>query len=145
MPKKQTFYYLILVVIPLLILTGCPGMADYSVDLPGDYSVVRTSAHQVKIAPKKSDTIWGSDIIPTKVTELVWDDNYILAKQLGLKEDPDSNNGYQIPNTDDVHFWILEFKTGEVFGPLDEDGFREKKNELGISQDVELKKIQDIK
>jgi len=120
-------------------------LQDYSVDLPGEYSVVRTSAHQVTIAPKISESHWGSDIIPTKVTELAWDDTYILAKQLGLKEDPNSNNGSQIHDENDVHFWILEFKSGEVFGPFEKESFVKKKNELGISTSVELKKIEDIK
>lgn len=136
---------MILVVLSLLTLTGCPGLQDYSVDLPGEYSVVRTSAHQVTIAPKISESHWGSDIIPTKVTELAWDDTYILAKQLGLKEDPNSNNGSQIHDENDVHFWILEFKSGEVFGPFEKESFVKKKNELGISTSVELKKIEDIK
>ena len=127
------------------MLTGCAGLADYSIVLPGNYSVVRTSAHQVTLAPKISDSHWGTDVIPTKVTEVTWDDNYILVKQLGLMNDPNSSNGYQIPNSDDEHFWILEFKSGKVFGPLDEDNFVEKKNELGISESVKLKKIEDLK
>jgi len=127
------------------MLTGCAGLADYSIDLPGNYSVVRTSAHQVTLAPKISDTHWGADVIPTKVTEVAWDDDYILVKQLGLMDDPDSSNGYQIPNNDDEHFWILEFKSGKVFGPLDEDEFIEKKNEFGISENVILKKVANLK
>ncbi|WLR52489.1 DUF3997 domain-containing protein [Bacillus tianshenii] len=99
----------------------------------------------MKIALKKNEDIWGSEVIPTKVTEVAWNDNYILAKQVGLKEDPDSSNGYKIPNKDDVNFWILNYKSVEVFGPLGSNDFIKKKNKLEISQDVELKKIQDIK
>ena len=143
--KKHIFRYSVMVFFPLIMLTGCAGLADYSLDLPGNYSIVRTSAHQVKVAPKISDSHWGSDVIPTKVTEVAWDDNYILAKQLGLVNDPKSSNGYQIPNNDDVHFWILEIKSGEVLGPLDEVNFVEKKNEFGISESVILKKIEDLK
>ena len=128
----------------LVLLSGCAGLGDYDIDLPGNYSVVRTAAHQVTIAPKTSDTSWGSNIIPTKVTELAWDDTYILAKQVGLKEDP-NNNSYQIPNREDVHFWMVEIKSGNVFGPLDEEGFRDKRNELGISNRLALKKLEDIK
>ncbi|MGG3451731.1 DUF3997 domain-containing protein [Domibacillus aminovorans] len=145
MKKKQLFNYLLLALISLFLLTGCPGPADYDIDLPGGYSVIRTSAHQVKIAPKTSDTSWGSDVIPTKVTEVAWDDNYIIAKQLGLKEDDDSSNGYQIPDKENVHFWILEIKTGKVTGPLDDDSFMEKKAELKISKNVVLKEINDIR
>ena len=134
-----------MVFLSLIMLTGCAGLADYSLDLPGNYSIVRTSAHQVTVAPKISDSHWGSDVIPTKVTGVAWDDNYILAKQLGLVNDPKSSNGYQIPNNDDVHFWILEIKSGKIFGPLDEVAFLEKKNEFGISKSVTLKEIGDLK
>ncbi|WP_209020961.1 DUF3997 domain-containing protein [Evansella clarkii] len=128
-----------------MMLTGCAGLADYSYDLPGDYSIVRTSAHQVTIAPKISESNWGSDIIPKKVTEVAWDDNYILVKQLGLMIDPSSRNGYQIPNNDDIYFWIIEFKTREVLGPLDDEGFIRMKHELGILDNVILKNVEDLK
>ncbi|UOE95153.1 hypothetical protein [Alkalihalobacillus sp. LMS39] len=59
MLKNQIFHVLIFVLMSLLILTSCSGMADYNVDLPGEYSVVRTSAHQVTIAPKIDDSHWG--------------------------------------------------------------------------------------
>lgn len=133
-----------MVFFPFILLTGCAGLADYSLDLPGNYSIVRTSAHQVTVAPKIGDSHWGKNVIPTKVTEVAWDDNYILAKQLSLVNDPKSNNGYQIPNNEDEHFWILEFKNGKVFGPFDEDNFVEKKNELGISESVLLKEIDEL-
>lgn len=134
-----------MLVLFIMMLTGCAGLADYSYDLPGDYSIVRTSAHQVTIAPKISESNWGSDIIPKKVTEVAWDDNYILVKQLGLMIDQSSRNGYQIPNNDDIYFWIIEFKTGEVLGPLDDEGFIRMKHELGILDNVILKNVEDLK
>ncbi|MBK5446956.1 DUF3997 domain-containing protein [Peribacillus sp. TH24] len=145
MQIKQLFNYLLLALLSLSLLTGCPGPADYDIDLPGGYSVIRTSAHQVKIAPKESDSSWGTDVIPTKVTEVAWDGNYIIAKQLGLKEDEDSSNGYQISDEDKVNFWILEIKTGKVTGPLDDESFIAKKAELEISKDVVLQEIDDIR
>ena len=143
--KKHAIHSLMLPLFSLLLLTGCAGLADYSLDLPGNYSIVRTSAHQVTLAPKISDTHWGSNVIPSKITEATWDDNYILVKQLGLMDDPNSSNGYQVPNKDDEYFWILEIKSGNVFGPLDEEQFVEKKLELSISENVQLKKIEDLK
>ena len=129
------------------ILTGCGGSigANYDLDLPGNYSIVSTSAHQVTISPKISNSHWGSYVIPTKVTELAWDDNYILAKQLGLVNNPERNDGPQIPNKDDANFWILEIDSGKVFGPLDELNFVEKKTELGVSESVILKKIEYLR
>lgn len=143
--SKRRFYYLVLTVYSSLLLTGCAGLADYSLDLPESYSIVRTSAHQVTIARKTSESSWGSDVIPAKITEAAWDHHYILAKQLGLMDDPSSSNSYQIPNNEDIHFWIVEIKSGKVFGPLDEENFAEKKKELGISKSVKLKEIEDLK
>ncbi|WP_373279359.1 DUF3997 domain-containing protein [Alkalihalobacterium bogoriense] len=69
----------------------------------------------------------------------------MLAKQLGLKEDPNSSSGYEILNNNDVNFWILEFKSEKVYGPFDEDNFVKKRDELGISTSLKLRKIEDIK
>lgn len=147
MLKKHIFYYSTLALFSLLVLTGCGGSigANFDLDLPGNYSIVSTSAHQVKLAHKIGDNHWGPEVIPTKVTEMAWDDNYILLKQLGLMDDPNSSNGYQIPNKNDEHFWILEIENGKVFGPLNKDNFAEKKHELGILESVKLKKIEDLR
>lgn len=143
--KRQIFRYSALIFFSLIILTSCAGPANYSLDLPGNYSIVSTSAHQVTISPKISDSNWGGYVIPTKVTEVAWDDNYILVKQLGLVSDPKSGSNYQIPNDNDVNFWILEIDSEKVFGPLVEVDFVEKKTELGVSESVILKKIENLR
>lgn len=127
----------------LLLLMGCAGLADYDVDLPGGYSIVRTSAHQVKIAPKHPDKSgWGADVIPAKVIEAAWNENYILAKQLDLIEDPNNQNGYQIPDSTSEYFWIIELQSNTVIGPLTEKEFQNKKHEFGLTED--LKKVEDF-
>ena len=143
--KKHIFHYSMVTLFSLFVLTSCAGLADYDIDLPGDYSVVRTSAHKIFISPEIGDNNWGPEVIPSEVTEVTWDDNYILVKQLVLMNDPNSSNGYQIPNEDDEHFWIINYKNGDIFGPLNEEHFVEKKNELGILESVILKKIEDLK
>lgn len=144
MQTKQLFHLLLVGSLSLFLLTGCPGLSDYDIDLPGGYSVIRTSAHQVQIALEVREGSWDAPVIPTKVTEVAWDDHYIMAKQLDLKEDETSHNGYQIPDETKVSFWILEVATGEVTGPLDEESYIKKKAELGISTEVVLQEIDDI-
>ncbi|MFC9601285.1 hypothetical protein ACFTQL_26275 [Peribacillus butanolivorans] len=39
-----------------------------------------------------------------------------MSKQINLKEDPESKNGYEIPDEDSYHFWIIEIVTGKVTG-----------------------------
>ena len=145
--KRKIFVYSTLVFFYLTILSGCGGSsgANFDLDLPGNYSIVSTSAQKVFISPKIGDNHWGPEVIPVKIIEVAWDDNYILAKQLGLVNDPDRNDGSQIPDNKDVNFWILEIGSGKVFGPLDELNFIEKKTELGVSKSVILKKIEDLR
>ncbi|GIQ69693.1 hypothetical protein XYCOK13_25170 [Xylanibacillus composti] len=137
---------LIIAIFVLLLLTGCPGAADYDLDLPGNYSVIRTSAHHVTIALKLGERgPWSENLIPTKVTEVAWDDRYILAKQGKLKPDLNSPNGYLIPDPLNYQFWILDIDTGEVSGPYDEHGFAEKRNELNIAGEIVLREVQEWK
>jgi hypothetical protein len=128
----------------LLLLTGCGGGrgGNFDLDIPGGYSILSTSVDQVTISPKINNTNWENYVIPPKVIEVAWDDNYILAKQLGLEYV--SNNSYQTPNKDDVNFWILEIIDDNVYGPFNEVDFVKKKAELGISESVRLKKIEDL-
>lgn len=145
MSNKRFLSHLFVLFFSLVTLVGCAGLGDYDIDLPGNYSIVRTSAHQIKLAPKKGESSWGSDIIPAKIVEVAWDDNYILVKRLGLMTDPESNNGYQIPNAEKESFWILEIENGDLLGPLSEEGFEIQKDKLGISENVKLKKVEDLK
>lgn len=149
MLKGRKISCFIIPVLSLLLLTGCPGAQDFSLELPGDYSVESLSAHQVIISSETSrqisDTHWSSIIIPAKVVMLGWDDNYILVKQLGLKKDPNSNNGYKIPDEDNANFWIVAIHSEEVYGPFDEGAFEEKRNELGVLESVKLKYVNEYR
>ncbi len=144
--KRKLSSYCFLIALPLLFLSGCAGLADYDVDLHGDYSIVRTSAHSVFIAPKNRDTGgWGSPVIPMKVTEVTWDESYIIAKQVDLKEDPSQSNGYQVPDEQIYHFWLLDFKTGKIIGPLDDEGLTAKRKEFNIADNIILQDIEDLR
>ncbi len=55
MLKERWFKCCNIALMPLLLLTGCAGLGDYDIDLPGDYSIVRTTAHNVTIAPKEGE------------------------------------------------------------------------------------------
>lgn len=113
----------------ILGLTGCAGAADYDIELPGEYSIIRTSAHQVKIAPKTGTDSWGANAVPAEVTEVGWNDDYILAKQMKGEK----NHAY----------WIIQLSNDQVIGPLNEESFSEKKDEFGLS-DIALKKVRDM-
>lgn len=125
----------------LVMVQGCAGLGDYDIELPGKYSVVRTSAHQVTISPQQSSSSWGSPIVPAKVVQVAWNENYILAKQLGLKQDPNKTNYYEIPDETKEYYWILNVRTKEAYGPLNKQDFDNKKKELLISDTIVLKDL----
>lgn len=132
---------IIMLLLLLIILQGCAGAGDYDIQLPGQFSVVRTSAHQVTISPKESSHSWGSPVVPAKVVQVAWNEDYILAKQWGLKQDPSKSSFYEIPDQTKEYYWIIHINSKEVFGPLDSDEYIEKKKELAIPETVQLKDL----
>lgn len=143
--KKRIGFIIILCT--LAVLVGCAGIGDYHVDLIGNYSIVRSSAHQVTISPKKNegmDNHYGSPVIPSKVIQVGWDEQYILAKQVGLKQDPDKEYYDKIPDETYEYFWINDTETNDIFGPMFEEQYINKKEQLSISNEVELTDIQKL-
>lgn len=125
-----------------LLFYGCASVGDYDISLSGGYSLIRSSGHMITINKKTGDGVWEEALIPEKVTELVWNEKYILAKQLGLKRKyPDADYSYEVPDESKVSYWILEVANGKVYGPLDEEKFNKKKTELSIPESMILKNI----
>ncbi|REB11032.1 DUF3997 domain-containing protein [Sporosarcina sp. BI001-red] len=124
---------LIVLIIPLLLLAGCPGASDYDIDLSGKYTLLRGSAHDVTIQPKISEDNWDanpSKMVPAEVTEVGWNDKYIIAKQVK------GENNYS--------FWIILVDSEKVIGPLNDVELIDKKEEYGIKNEITLKKVQDV-
>lgn len=124
---------IILWILSCFILSGCAGLADYDIDLPGNYSLLRTSANQITIAPK-TEIGWGPNVIPARVVAVWWNEQYIVAKQLHLKAD---QRGYeeppQNPTDDDYSYWILEMDNNQVKGPLSVKELENESKKLGIN------------
>ena len=124
-----------------MLITFCVGgcvirHSDFAAPLVGNYQLVRTSAHQVTIVPIGG---WseGTPTIPSKVVEVAFDDRFILAKRQHLKPRP--NSGYEEPVAGEFDFWILDTGDPKTFGPFDEAEFGVKREELGISDRIQLR------
>ena len=130
--KYRKFPAYMVVVITLLCLLGCaagPGLADYSYDLACDYTLVRSSGHQISICHKGSNL--AGVHIEAKVVEVAWNDRYIVAKRLGLVNENDHNR-YQVPDEDDVSYWIIDAHTDTLYGGYNLGEFKAKQKELNI-------------
>jgi hypothetical protein len=117
----------------------------YNIKLPNDYTLISSSSHNLTLNKQIDENNWGEAIIPAEIVKIAWDDNYILAKQIGLKRRNPNNieDTYGLPDESKVSYWILEIQKGTVYGPLKENEFIEKRKELLISTDIILKHLYD--
>lgn len=116
--------HLILLILTCFIISGCAGLADYTISLDNGYRIDRLSAHQIQIYGDEAvndgdDTTFNHLYVPSKVTAVWWDDQYIIAKQLSLRA---YERGYEkppkTPADNDYSYWIIEIDKNEVKGPL---------------------------
>ena len=130
---------LTLLIVSSFILSGCAGLADYTISLDNGYRIDRLSAHQIQIYGDEAindgdDTTFNHLYVPSEVTAVWWDDQYIIAKQLCLRAD---ERGYeepiQNPTEDDYSYWIIEIDKNEVKGPLTLKELENDTNQLEIN------------
>ncbi len=118
-----------------------PGYADFAAQLPHEYVLHRTSAHQI--------IIWGSDetTIPTKVVELDHDAVWLIAKQQHLQRRSPNNPGdtYEYPAEGQFSYWILNMATDERYGPLTEADFTAQRQSLGVPASLSLHNVYDYR
>ncbi|PKC52966.1 hypothetical protein RhiirA1_404616, partial [Rhizophagus irregularis] len=114
----------------------CAGLTDYTISLENGYRIDRLSAHQIAIygeEPVKSheENIINYLYVPSKVTAVWWNDQYIIAKQMHLSA---NERGYdeppQNPTAEDYSYWIIEMQKHEVNGPISQKQLESEINSL---------------
>lgn len=131
--------HLTLLIVYCFILSGCAGLADYTISLDNGYRIDRLSAHQIQIYGEEAvndgnENTFNYLYVPAEVIAVWWDKQYIIAKQLHLKtnergvEEPPQN-----PTDDDYSYWIIDIDKNEVKGPLTLKELENDTNQLGIN------------
>ena len=138
---KKSLCFLIAVL--CLALTACgPGLQDYHYDVADGYMVFRSSAHMISVVPKDG---WSSEdeTIPEKVVEIAWNDTFVIAKQLGMKRRSpnDPNDSYELPDRNEVSYWILDTSERIRYGPYSEEEFSSKLVDFELT-DLVLKGVE---
>ncbi len=133
------------------ILSGCAGLADYEINLDNGYRIDRLSAHVTAIygdEPIKSDDESFNNhlYVPAKVTDVWWNEEYIVAKQMVLVAD---ERGYEQPpeqpSLDDFQYWLIDVHNHQVLGPLDEKELENETDKLGLTEKISLTPINKLK
>ena len=125
----------------LLILVGCAGLADYTIPLPNGYRIDRLSAHQISIYGEEPVVEQGAvkgnvnnyNYVPPKITDIWWNDNYIIAKQMTLQS---ITAGVAEPNEEQFAFWVVDLHAHIVYWPLDEKALIQQKKLLNLPERV---------
>lgn len=123
----------------LILFCGCSSNGDFSINLPNNYMVVKIDDNHVEIIPRDGYDE-STPIVPSIVSEIAFDDVFILAKQKNI--DNDNKNTDEDKNE---YYWILNTKQLRGYGPFTKEEFEKKKEELKISKDLKLKKVESYK
>lgn len=132
-----------------LMLSGCAELADYTIPLPNGFRIDRLSSHQIGIYGEEpliehedeQGIVYNYNYVPAKVTDIWWDDHYIIAKQVTLQS---INGGVEEPNEAKYAFWLIDMQANTVYGPLDEDALTEQKQLVGVSEETKLISLDDL-
>ena len=136
MKKHLQFLFL------LFILSGCSGVGDYESSLGNGFQLFRASAHKVFIT-YNPDGDSRENITPGKITEVNYNQEYIVAKQLELKDDINTVSTIEVPDGTSVKYWIIKKSSLETWGPLKHDRYQQKIDELNI--DLDLRPVGKLK
>ena len=141
----------LLLILLFLTLTGCAGLADYSIPLDNRYRIDRLSAHEIAIYGDKpvqtgDDTREDYLYVPEKVTDVWWNDQYIIAKKLELVT---TENNYKEPpkniSTEDITYWIIDVKNHQILEKTDENALQNAIEKLGIREEVQFTPVEKLK
>lgn len=85
---------------------------------------------------------YGVRDIPPLVTNYVYDNEYIIAKQIPkipLEQIYYDSNEIIYPfGVSGVYYWIIDMKTLDVNGPFDYEEYLRKRKELGVPNKLQL-------
>lgn len=135
---KRIINKIVLILLIGLTTTGCSGAADYRILLINDYYVAKTSTKNVKIFKIGDKDITGNaPSIP--IYHEGKEDEYEAESVVKVGQD----DRYIIAKTNREAYYILDTKEEQVMEFLSEDEFNLKKNGLGISDDINLKSLDE--
>lgn len=133
------------------VLTGCAGMADYSISLDNGYRIDRLSAHEIAIygdEPIQTSDNTRSDYlyVPAKVTDIWWNNQYIIAKKIELFT---TENGYKEPpqniSYEDITYWIIDMKNHQILETIHENELQNATEKLGITEEIHFTPVEKLK
>ncbi len=85
----------------------------------------------------------STPIIPSKVTEVAWDDRFVVAAQDALAKKGSYSPGTRryVAPVFRTQYWVLDVSGPLLHGPYTETEFTARRRELGVPEDLVLKPV----
>lgn len=133
---------ILIIVLAVLFIVGC-GIGDYSYTIGANYKIFASSAYQVSIIPKYGYAYSEENTLPPCIVEVAWNDEYIIAKQYGLKRQ-DERSSYEVIDYSVVNYWILNMDDKKRYGPFNHEEFKQELEKRNLTS-LELKNIDEYR
>lgn len=133
MKKIISFFSFIILII---FMVGCAGLGDYEIKLFGDYEIIRTSAEHIYLT--KGDTDWIEFLVPVYYDGLTEEDHPEYITEIGH-----DGERYIVIKTSKNLYYIVDDAESKLYDSLNKGEFDKKKKELDISNDIELKNLDE--
>ena len=118
----------ILCCLSLLILTACPGAADWDYELPGGYTIAHVNAQQVVF---RKDGEISTTLVYNYVCAVSYNDSYI-----GLQRIPTDKFSIDFGSVDfsTIEYYLMDIAKEELHGPFTKEAYLEKCQELSVGE-----------
>lgn len=121
----SSFLLLLIALAQTSMLSSCAGLGDWEyTNLPGNYEIWRTSAHRIALVYRNGEYTADS-VVDSYVSEIAWNETFILAKQKPEEDSPDS----------DISFYAISVSSSDMYGPLTQTEFNDLIKSMRIALD----------
>ena len=132
-----------------LMLCGClsmtGGSGDWTYSLPNDYCVVHINNYDIRV-DKTSDTM--KHVIDRYIICFCYGTRYLGFQQIPIEEDIKTPSLVaQIlkeSNPSEYHYFLVDSKTDEIYGPFELTDYHQKCDELGVTDLCDWIKTADV-
>ena len=121
--------FLLVLILLIALLSSClTTRGDWEFDgLPQNYSIVRMNSRNIVLG--QSNEVGWTHIVPTYISEVAYNDNYIFVKRVDVPKDINEKI-----DTSNPEYYIVVVETDEVLGAFTEEEFNKKCEEIPITE-----------
>lgn len=144
--NKKLFIKLVICILSVrCVLISCAtkvSSPSSNLNILGDYYIFRESIDNFTLKAMGHEGEFHT-VIPANVSQIACNDEFIMAKQLGVNIDEETME-YNENNYKEPVYWIIDLKNNDIFNRLKEEEFKKLRENLKIPRELKLKLVNDM-